>query len=281
MKVRYEHVSFAYRTDLALKDVSCEFGSGRTTLVVGHNGSGKSTFLKLMNGILKPTKGRVCLGETSTEGKQTAALSRLCALSFQNPDDQLFAQTVEKELRFGIENTGANGSLLSPVEELFHLGDHLKSNPYSLSYALRRLLAIASSAAMDTPILALDEPTAGLSTREKRFLAGLINFLREKGKTMVIVTHDLNFLLPFADELLILRQGEVQFTGGRDELFAGGEARELLIRSGVSYPVYPRISSAVGLEKEMFDAGEVIGSMEKKRAGATRRTNGQHQLEGA
>lgn len=281
MKVKYEHVSFAYSKAFALRDVSCEFGSGRTTLIVGHNGSGKSTFLKLMNGILKPTEGCVRLGDTSTEGKQTAKLARLCALSFQNPDDQLFAQTVEKELRFGIENTGADGSMLGPVEERLHLRDHLKSNPYSLTYALRRLIAIASSAAMDTPILTLDEPTAGLSMREKKFLADLISFLKEKGKTMAIVTHDLNFLLPFADDLLILRQGQVQFTGERDGLFRGDGARELLKRSGITYPVYPRISSAIGVGKAMFDAGEIVGSIEKKRAGATRRTNGQHQLEGA
>ncbi len=281
MNVKYEHVSFAYRTAFALKNVSCEFGSGRTTLIAGHNGSGKSTFLKLMNGILKPTEGSVYLGDMPTRGRQTADLARFCAMSFQNPDDQLFARSVEKELRFGIENTGTDGSLLGPVEELLHLRDHLESNPYSLTYAQRRLLAIASSAAMDTPVLTLDEPTAGLSVREKKFLADLIAFLKEKSKTMAIVTHDLNFLLPFADDILILRHGELQFTGRRDELFSEKVGRELMKRSGVTYPVYPRISSALGLGKDMFDPEEIVGSIEKKRAGATRRTNGQHQLEGA
>ena len=281
MKVTYDHVSFAYQTTAALKDVSCEFESGRTALVVGHNGSGKSTFLKLMNGILKPASGHVHLGETETSGKQTSELARSCSLSFQNPDDQLFAPTVEKELRFGIENIGGDGSLLDPVVETFHLGDHLKSNPYSLTYAQRRLVAIAGSAAMDTPILALDEPTAGLSIREKRNLGDLILFLKGRGKTIIIVTHDLNQLLPYADDLLLLSHGAVQFNGRRDDLFGRKDARELMKRSGISFPVYARISTAIGLENPSFGADEIIEGLLKKRAGAAQRTNGQHQLEGA
>ncbi len=178
MKVKFDRVSFTYGSTEALKDISCEFGSGRTVLVVGHNGSGKSTFLRLMNGILKPSNGEVYLGDTSTREKPVSELARRCALSFQNPDNQLFAQTVAKELRFGIDNIGGDGSLLGPVIEAFHLGEHLESNPYSLTYALRRLVAIAGSGTMNTPILALDEPTAGLSLREKKYLGNLISLLK-------------------------------------------------------------------------------------------------------
>ena len=281
MRVRFEHVSFAYGSTEALKDITCEFGSGRTVLVVGHNGSGKSTFLKLMNGILKPSNGEVYLGDTSTREKRVSELARRCALSFQNPDDQLFAQTVTKELRFGIDNIGGDGSLLGPVIEAFHLGEHLESNPYSLTYALRRLVAIAGSGAMNTPILALDEPTAGLSLREKKYLGNLVSLLKGRGKTIVIVTHDLNFLLPYADDVLMLRQGEVQFTGSRDDLFARADGRELMRRSGISYPVYARISSAVGSDGVRFSAEEIVDGLIKKRAGTTLRTNGQRQLEGA
>ncbi len=264
MSVKYENVFFAYGSTEALKNVSCEFNSGRTVLVVGQNGSGKSTFLRLMNGILKPSRGEVHLGDTSTKDRKTSELARLCALSFQNPDDQLFAQDVEKELRFGIDNIGADGSLLDPIVEAFHLGEHLKSNPYSLTYALRRLVAIAGSAAMDTPVLALDEPTAGLSIREKKFLGNLISLLKNRGKTIVIVTHDLNFLLPYADDLLMLSLGEVQFSGRRDDLFTRNDGRDLMKRSAVGYPICARISSAAGLNKVCFDAGAIVEEMTKK-----------------
>ncbi len=281
MRVKFERVSFAYGSTEALKEISCEFGSGRTVLVVGHNGSGKSTFLRLMNGILKPSNGDVHLGDTSTREKPVSELARRCALSFQNPDDQLFAQTVARELRFGIDNIGGDGSLLGPVIEAFHLGEHLESNPYSLTYAIRRLVAIAGSGAMNTPILALDEPTAGLSLREKKYLGNLISLLKGRGKTIVIVTHDLNFLLPYADDVLMLRSGEVQFTGRRDDLFARADARKDMLRSGISYPMYARISSAVGSDGVRFTAEEIIDGLIKKRAGTTLRTNGQRQLEGA
>ncbi len=281
MKVIYSRVGFSYPSTSALRNISCEFGSSRTTLVIGHNGSGKSTLLKLMNGILKTTAGEILLGDVSTAGRRTSDLARRCALSFQNPDDQLFAQTVEKELRFGVENTGGDLSLLKPVVDKLHLRDYLTLNPYSLTYAARRLVAIAGSATMDTPILALDEPTAGLSVREKDYLADLILFLKAKGKTLIIVTHDLNFLLPYTDDIVMLRHGEIRFAGMKEELFAGRGSRKLMQDCGVSYPAYVRLSSALGAERVMFDDVEVVGWIEKKRAGATRRTNGQHQLEGA
>ena len=281
MNVRYENVSFNYSSTAALKNVSCHFDSGRTVLVVGRNGSGKSTFLKLMNGILKPTYGRVTLGEIATGGKRTSELARLCALSFQNPDDQLFAQTVKRELRFGIDNIGGDELLLDSVVDILHLSEHLQSNPYALMYAMRRLVAIGGSAAMGTPIVALDEPTAGLSIREKEYLGTLLSLLKSRGTTIVIVTHDLNFLLPYSDDVLMLSHGEVQFSGGRDEFFDRRDARDLMRRSGIGYPVYARISAALDLEKSAFDAEGITEAVKKKRAGTTRRTNGQHQLEGA
>ncbi len=274
MRVTYNGVSFAYNSTYAVRNISCEMESGKMTLVVGHNGSGKSTFLKLMNGILKPSAGEVCLGDIATKERRTSELARQCALSFQNPDDQLFAPTVEKELRFGIDNIGGDGSLLGAVVEALHLGDYLESNPYSLTYALRRLVAIAGSAAMDTPILALDEPTAGLSLREKKYLRDLISLLQRQEKTIIIVTHDLEFLLPYADDLLMLSRGEIKFTGRRDDLFRKGDARELMRQSGISYPIYPRLSSAVGIGETCFDAVQIVESLMKKRAGATLRTNG-------
>jgi energy-coupling factor transport system ATP-binding protein len=264
VKVKYSGVTFAYGTTEALRNVSCAFESGRTVLIAGHNGSGKSTFLKMMNGILKPSRGEVFLGEVSTRDKRTSELARLCALSFQNPDDQLFAQTVERELRFGMENLGGDGSLLEPVLDTFHLAGHLRSNPYSLTYAARRLVAIAGSAAMDTPVLALDEPTAGLSIREKGYLGNLLTLLKARGKTIFIVTHDLNFLLPHANDLMILSRGEIQFCGERDDFFTRKDMRELMKRSAINYPVYARISSAVGAGMPCFDAGGIIGLLEKK-----------------
>jgi energy-coupling factor transporter ATP-binding protein EcfA2 len=264
MRIKYQNVGFSYGATEALRNVGCEIQSGRTVLVVGHNGSGKSTFLKMTNGILKPTNGTVYIGGTSTKDRSTSDLARLCALSFQNPDDQLFARTVEKELRFGIDNIRAGCSLLQLIIDTFQLSSHLNSNPYSLPYALRRLVAVAGSAAMDTPVVALDEPTAGLSIREKGYLSELLSLLKSLGKTLVVVTHDLNFLLPFADDLLMLSHGEIQFFGRRDELFERKDGRELMRRSAISYPVYARLSAALEIGHVCFEASAIIESLPKK-----------------
>lgn len=281
MRVRYDRVSFAYESTNVLTNISCEFEFGKTVLLVGHNGSGKSTFLRLMNGLLKPTEGDIHLDGVNTKDKRASQLAKMCALSFQNPDDQLFAPTVRKEISFGIENTKGNDTLFDPVVGMLHLNDYIESNPYSLPYALRRLVAIAGSAAMNTPILALDEPTAGLSLREKNYLRELIPFLKSRSKTIVIVTHDLNFLLPFADKLLLLSCGEIKYFGDRDKFFDRKDARSLMRGCGIKYPIYVHISSALGLTRQRFDAEEILEELRKKRAGATQNRNGQHQLEGA
>ncbi len=281
MKIRYERVSYSYQLKSALKNVSCEINSGSVLLVIGHNGSGKSTFLKLMNGILKPTLGNVWLSDVNTKDKRISELARFCALSFQNPDDQLFASTVRKELKFGSDNIMGDGRLIDKVADILHLRDNLETNPLSLTYALRRLVAIGGSMAMDTPIIALDEPTAGLSRREKAYLGDMVADAREREKTLVIVTHDLEFLLPFADDILMLSQGEVIYSGSRDGLFSAAGARKMMAESGVRYPVYARMSATLGLERHCFECGELVEELKKRKAGATRRTNGQHQLEGA
>ncbi|MCL5267069.1 MAG: energy-coupling factor ABC transporter ATP-binding protein [Bacteroidetes bacterium] len=281
MKIVYDGVSFSYPSKTALKNVSCEISPGSVALVVGHNGSGKSTFLKLMNGILKPTQGDVRLEDVNTRDKRVSELARYCALSFQNPDDQLFASTVMKELRFGSENIMGDGSLVDAVSGILHLEDYLQMNPLSLTYALRRLVAIGGSMAMDTPILALDEPTSGLSQREKAYLGSLISHSKSLKKTVVIVTHDLNFLLPFADDILMLSHGEVRYFGGRDNLFDRNDVRQLMAGCGVRYPIYARMSATLGAGKYCYEGKELIDELIKRKAGAAQRTNGQHQLEGA
>ncbi|HEY9167761.1 MAG TPA: ABC transporter ATP-binding protein [Candidatus Kryptonia bacterium] len=296
MKITFERVSYSYVNDqsdrglvagnrltetnspsasfLALEDVSCVIEEATVSLLAGHNGSGKSTFLKLMNGILKPCGGTVILGDIPTADRKTSELARYCSLCFQNPDDQLFAATVEKEIRFGLENIKSNDSLYRSVLQILNLTELLKSNPFALTYAQKRIVAIAACVAMDTPIVALDEPTAGLSMREKENLKGLLEFLKSRGKTIVIVSHDLEFFLPIADDVVLLSKGRIRYAGGKNGLFGKGNSRVVFRESGVNYPVFRRIAEVLGLEEPSFDAKAIIDELSKKRAGTTLRTNG-------
>jgi energy-coupling factor transport system ATP-binding protein len=258
MRVAFDSVTFSYGEYPALKTVSFEIESGTTTLIVGRNGSGKSTILKLMNGILKPTAGRVVLGETDTRTKKVSELSRSYALCFQNPDDQLFADTVSRELTFGIDNIGTGRNLLDLVIDTLELRPILSSNPYSLSYAMRRLVAIGSVAAMDTPVLALDEPTAGLSFREKEKVALLLQKLKSRKKTLVIVSHDLNFALPICQKILLLSKGSILFFGNRGEFFSKEDIRQVMRASGMTFPIYPRMARALGLTQPAFTCNELL-----------------------
>ncbi|MGC8594276.1 MAG: energy-coupling factor ABC transporter ATP-binding protein [Candidatus Kryptoniota bacterium] len=261
MRVAYENVTFSYGEYPALHRVSFEIESGSTTLIVGRNGSGKSTLLKLMNGILKPSHGKVIIGQTDTREKKVSELSRSCALCFQNPDDQLFADTVSKELNFGIKNIGTDGNLLDLVVTTLGLTPLLNSNPYSLSYAMRRLVAIGSVAAMNTPILALDEPTAGLSFKEKEKVSSLLQNLQNRGKTLFVVSHDLNFALPMCKNFLLLDRGTVGFFGNKDEFFSKNDIRRVMRSSGMTFPIYPRMAKALGLKRPAFTCNELLAAL--------------------
>ncbi len=265
MRIEFQQVTHSFGSTNALESISCRLASGRTTLLVGHNGSGKSTFLKLMNGILKPSSGRIWLGEVMTSEYRLSQIASMCALSFQNPDDQIFASNVEKEIRFGISNTGRDGSLFLPLVETLHLKDALSQNPFEMNYAMRRLVSIAGTAAMNTPIIAFDEPTAGLSMREKNYFGQLVSLLKELGKTIVIVTHDLDFMLQWADDLLMLSRGQIQYCGSRDAFFGSARARPVIRNCGLRIPNYLRLSRALGTAQPCFSASELVDGLIGKK----------------
>lgn len=264
MRVVYRDVMFSYEEHIVLNEVSFEIESGSTTLIAGRNGSGKSTLLKLMNGILKPTRGTVLIGETDTGKEKVSKLSHSCALCFQNPDDQLFADTVSKELIFGIENIGSERDLLDLVVSTLGLSQVLNFNPFSLSYAMRRLVAIGSVAAMNTPVLALDEPTAGLSFKEKERVELLLEELKARGKTLVIVSHDLNFTLPICNNILLLNKGNVEFFGDKEEFFLKDDVRRVMRDSGIIFPIYPRMASVLGIKQPVFTCKDLLAGLKTK-----------------
>lgn len=283
MKIKFDCVTYSYGITNALDDVSCELAPGTTTLLAGHNGSGKTTFLKLMNGILKPSAGEIWLGEMKTTDFRLSQLAAFCAMSFQNPDDQIFASVVSDEIRFGMENIGGDDSLLGATVRILHLDNVMNANPFELNYATRRMVAIASSVVMNTPVVVFDEPTAGLSLHEKGYLADLIAFLKERGKTIVIATHDLDFLLPWSDSVLMLSRGRIRYLGSRDALFSMRDARSIIRESGIRIPNYVRISKALDISKPCFNAGEIVEGLTsgKGEPAPPTKKDGQRQLEGA
>lgn len=259
MRISIQDLTHTYRKEiLALDGISLAIETGEFVLLVGRNGSGKTTLLKHLNGILKPSAGDVFVGELNTRFCSVPQLARYVALSFQNPDDQIFSNNVLEEVSFGPRNLRKENwqELALEALQLLSLEEYAHSHPYDLHPSKRKLLTIASAIAMDTPIVAFDEPTAGFDLKQKKVLKELMGWLKQRGKTVIIVSHDLDFFIGLCDSVVILDRGRLSFFGRINELAKRADHRLLFKRSGLSDPILWRMSRFVGLDKMPSDAEE-------------------------
>jgi energy-coupling factor transport system ATP-binding protein len=249
MSIAFHNVSFAYQPDAqVLEDISFRIEAGEFLLIIGQNGAGKSTLLKLLNGILKPTAGRVNVAGLDTLMTPTAALAAQVCVTFQNPSDQLFASSVAREIEFGPRNLKRAdiSKLIEEALSLCKLGKVAASHPYDLPLAQRKLLTIASAVASGSPVLAFDEPSAGLSQIEQSTLDTLITALRQKKRGFIVVSHDLELFLPYATKVMLIHRGRVTFWGEPSEIFS----REGILRqAGLKLPTPMRLAKILELEK--------------------------------
>jgi energy-coupling factor transport system ATP-binding protein len=184
----------------ALDGINLEIGRGEIVALTGPNGAGKTTLVRHWNGLLRPTAGWVTIDGRPTAGRHVAELARSVGLVFQDPSAQLFASTCRAEVAFGPRNLGLRGEPLDRAVTgaltIVGLADAARSNPYDLAPSRRRLLAIASVIAMGTPVLVLDEPTAGFDDEQVAQLRRVLTALAELGRTVVAVSHDRRLLAP-------------------------------------------------------------------------------------
>ncbi|MFZ8855532.1 MAG: energy-coupling factor ABC transporter ATP-binding protein, partial [Thermofilaceae archaeon] len=201
----------------ALKGVNLEVYQGEVLAMMGENGAGKTTLVKHFNGILKPTRGQVLVKGIDTRHASIAELSRIVGFVFQNPDHQLFADTVYEEVAFALRNFGYPEHVIeSRVKWALNLMDLWKyrtRSPFSLSVGERKRLTIASVLAYDPEIIVLDEPTAGQDHLQKEKISEIIHLLRLMGKTVVIVTHDVEFVTEHVDRVAVMARGKILAVG--------------------------------------------------------------------
>ena len=220
MKVSFLNVWFKYDTTWVLKDVSLEFESGKMYLILGENGSGKSTFLKIMSGILRPSKGEILIDDEPV--KDVWELRKRVGYVFQVPSSQIVGSTVEEDVAFALENMGLPRSkMVERVEwalSVVGLSDFKKEDPLDLSGGQKQRLAIASILAMSPDFLALDEPTSMLDPESKKEIMEVIKHLKKEGKGIILVTHDLEYVEGI-DEAILLENGNVSFEGTLLNLF--------------------------------------------------------------
>lgn len=241
----YEHTVFSYGERIILSDISQSVRRGDFIAVLGKNGAGKTTMVKHLNGLLKPVGGRVCVCGRDTAECSVADLAHNTAYVFQNPDHQLFNQTVEEEIAFGPRNLGWDeAKVREAVEramEISGLGEWRKETPLALERGLKQILILACVIAMDVDIFVVDEPTTGLSKTYKDRIGGILDRLNQEGKTILLVTHDMRFVAEHARNIWVVQDGNIALQGGIREVFREKER----LREAYLYP--PQITQ-LGLE---------------------------------
>lgn len=233
-----------------LDGLSLRIGAGEAVALVGQNGSGKTTLVRHLNGLLRPTAGRVLVGDRDAAELRVAALARQVGLVFQDPDRQIFAGTVRREVEFGPRNVGLRGATLDDAVNAalsaVGLEGEQATNPYDLGAARRKLLAIASVLAMHTSVLVLDEPTTGQDRVGVALVQGLVSEVVGAGRTVVAVSHDLRFVAEAFPRVVVLRAGRVVLDGSPAEVFAPPN-RETLASTGLEPPWAAQVAGQLGL----------------------------------
>jgi len=215
-------LGFAYPgNELLLRGINLEINRGESVAVLGENGAGKSTLLKIFCGLFKPQQGKIYWQGSDITGQRAEELSRMIGYLSQNPNDYLFNDTVEEELAFDLKVRGEEErGAVKRVLELLNLSELRDVNPRDLSGGERQRVALGTVLVRDPALLLLDEPTRGLDVKLKHQLAGMLKNLKEKGKGIFLVTHDIEFAVEVADRVVIISAGEIVADGGREEILA-------------------------------------------------------------
>lgn len=248
MDILLQQVEYRYQANtpferLALKDVSFDIPEGTYLAIIGHTGSGKSTILQHLNALLKPTKGKIVIGDTEIiAGKKQKDLKKVrkkVGIVFQFPEHQLFEETIEKDICFGPMNFGvteeeAKKRAKIAIKQVGLSEDFLQRSPFDLSGGQMRRVAIAGVLAMEPDVIVLDEPTAGLDPRGRKEIMNMFYELhQEKKLSTILVTHSMEDAARFADQIIIMHKGEVYKKGTPEEIFASPEG---LLELGLDVP---------------------------------------------
>lgn len=241
----------------AVDGVTLNFRDGERVAIVGQNGSGKTTLVRHLNGLLRPTQGRVLLDGTDTASKRVAQLAESVGLAFQDPDRQIFAGSVRSEVEFGPRNAGLRDEALrAAVDRALAetgLSDEAGTKPYDLGYSRRKLLALASVLAMETPVVVLDEPTTGQDARGVLRIETIVRDLAGAGRTVIAISHDMRFVADCFERVIVMRDGLVVLDASPDEVFAESNW-SLLASTYLEPPLAARVGAKLGLGPTPTDA---------------------------
>lgn len=264
MNIEIRELHFTYPTGLeALRGISLTIRSGEQVAIVGQNGAGKTTLVKHLNGLLQPTRGQVLVGDWDTTKHSVAKLASRVGYVFQNPDEQLFSKNVGAEVAFGPRNLGFDGERVqASVQDalvLTELSDKTETNPYDLSVTWRKMVAIASVISMDTDIVIFDEPTTGQDAVNIARISNVVAELRKRGKTVITITHDIDFCAENFERVIAMSQGKILLDGKADEVLG---QEQVLATTFVDPPQLTRLGKRLGFKKTVRNQAEFLAALE-------------------
>jgi len=257
----------------AVDGVDLRIGSGERVALVGQNGSGKSTLARHLNGLLRPTDGRVLLDGVDARTRTVAQLARAVAVCFQDPDRQIFAGSVGKEVAFGPRNLGMPADVqraaVTEALDAVGLAAETSTNPYDLGYSRRKLLTIASVLAMRTPVVVLDEPTTGQDARGMDRVATIVARLAADGRTVIAISHDMRFVAEHFERVIVMRAGKVVLDGPPVAVF-GSAAWDTLASTYLEAPYPARVGQRMSLGSTPTDVAVVAALGARVHPGRSR-----------
>jgi len=273
--IEVKGISYTYPSGVrALRNVDLTIHRGEFVAIMGENGAGKTTLVKHFNGLLKSQEGSVTVDGIDVAKVSVASIARRVGLVFQNPDDQLFSEDVEEEVRFALRNFGFDEDVIEKrVDWALNLLDierYRKSSPFILSGGERKRVALASVLAWDPDVVVLDEPTIGQDYAQKERLRHFLIQLRTQGKTTIIVSHDVEFVADCRPRIVLMAEGQVVADGPTERIMTDAAA---LKRASVAPPEMIRVFSRLsdyGLPTDVIDVEEAADLLYRRMRGAER-----------
>jgi energy-coupling factor transporter ATP-binding protein EcfA2 len=246
-----------------LKDINLDIKNGEFLALLGHNGAGKTTLAGHLIGFCRPSSGRILLNGKDIERYSTAQLSKKVGYLFQNPDSQIFMDSVIKEVRFGLENMGIPKEriekLVNESLETMELSSYKNRHPHSLSRGQRQRLAVASILALEPDLLVLDEPTTGQDRGHILKFLDKIKELKKLGKTVILITHDMELVAEYAERIVVMKQGRVLLDGPTAKVFL---STDKLNEAGIIPPLLSRL--CFDLQKQGINVPPILTVSELK-----------------
>ena len=263
MAIEIKNASFEYPNGYrALENINLTIQEGERVAIVGQNGAGKTTCVKMMNGLHRPVEGSVIVDGVDTKSVTTATVARKVGYVFQNPDEQIFNNTAQKEieymLRYMQKDEQEIEELVKKAAELTKIEKYLDMNPYEIPYPIRKFVSIAAVIATEPKYIILDEPTAGQDLHGNRVLSSLIAELHEEGKTVITITHDMEFALNNFDRVIAMAHKNVIADGTAADIFWN---EEVVKDSKIKMPVMAQLAKNLGLEGRILTSDELVKAL--------------------